>query len=334
MDVRRMSGSRFLVMGRAGMDLVAEPPGTPADSATQFVAHLGGSSANIAVALSRHGHKSSLVSALSDDAVGRFCAGQLRQYGVDTEHVRVVRGEARSSLAVSDSRLEDYQCVIYRNGVADLKIEAADIDRLDFGQYDAFVVTGTALAADPSRTATFHAFDRAAEAGIPTVLDLDYRPYSWDTVKTATRTYWLAAQRCDLVVGNDLEFDVMAGQAGAGYALAQQLATQDGRVVIYKMGEKGSVTICDGTENRVGIYPISALKPAGAGDAFLGTVLAGLAEQRPLAECVTRGSAAAALVVSRVGCAPAMPTPYELKAFLASRGLATPAAQESVGVSL
>ncbi|MEM7567632.1 MAG: permease, partial [Pseudomonadota bacterium] len=36
----------------------------------------------------------------------------------------------------------------------------------------------------------------------------------------------------------------------------------------------------------------------------------------PLRDAVARGSAAAALVVSRFGCAPAMPTPAELDAFL------------------
>ena len=319
MDFRRISGGRFLVMGRAGMDLLADPPGIAADEADRFVAHLGGSSANIAVALSRQGHRSTLLSALSDDAVGRFCIAQLGRYGVSAEHVRVVRGESRSSLAVSDSRLADYQCVIYRNGAADLQVDASDVDRVSFERYDALVVTGTALAAEPSRSATFRAFDLAQAAGLPIVLDLDYRPYSWASAQEAAKIYLLAARHCDLLVGNDLEFDVMAEGKARGFALARQLATESGRVVIYKMGERGAVTLHNGTEERSGIFPVRALKPAGAGDAFLGTVLAGLADGRPLAECITRGSAAAAMVVSQVGCAPAMPTPRELGEFLIDR---------------
>ena len=83
------------------------------------------------------------------------------------------------------------------------------------------------------------------------------------------------------------------------------------------MGSKGSVTFHAGQVHRIGIYSVTALKPVGAGDAFLGGVLAALAQQRPLDECVRRGSAAAAIVVTRVGCAPAMPTAAELDAFLA-----------------
>jgi 5-dehydro-2-deoxygluconokinase len=58
------------------------------------------------------------------------------------------------------------------------------------------------------------------------------------------------------------------------------------------------------------------LKPTGAGDSFMGGFVSGLAAGYDLKTAVLRGSACASLVVSRVGCAPAMPTPTELDAFL------------------
>ncbi|KRD26106.1 hypothetical protein ASE36_21375 [Rhizobium sp. Root274] len=106
-----LSGNRFLVIGRAGMDLYADPPNTRSEDATQFSASLGGSSANIAVALARHGGSCSLVTCVSDDAVGRFCLNQLDHYGIDRRHVRAVGGEARNSLAVVETRIEDHQSV-------------------------------------------------------------------------------------------------------------------------------------------------------------------------------------------------------------------------------
>ena len=51
----RLALNRFLVLGRAGMDLYADPPGTRIEEAHAFVSHLGGSAANIAVALVRLG---------------------------------------------------------------------------------------------------------------------------------------------------------------------------------------------------------------------------------------------------------------------------------------
>ena len=79
--------NRFVVLGRAGMDLYADPPGTLIETATRFTAALGGSSANIAVALARQGAAAALVTCVSDDAVGRFCRSELMRHGVDTRCV-------------------------------------------------------------------------------------------------------------------------------------------------------------------------------------------------------------------------------------------------------
>jgi 5-dehydro-2-deoxygluconokinase len=84
------------------------------------------------------------------------------------------------------------------------------------------------------------------------------------------------------------------------------------------MGEDGAITLTPDAEFRTGIYPVDALKPTGAGDAFMGGFVASLAAGFDLRDCVLRGSACAAIVVSRVGCAPAMPTTAELEDFLAS----------------
>ena len=111
--------------------------------------------------------------------------------------------------------------------------------------------------------------------------------------------------------------DVLAGGSTRGYDAARELAATTAAIVVYKMGAAGSVTFHAGEAHRIGIYPVAALKPVGAGDAFLGGLLAALAQQRPLDECIRRGSASAAIVVTRVGCAPAMPAAAELDAFLA-----------------
>ncbi|PKP62772.1 MAG: permease, partial [Alphaproteobacteria bacterium HGW-Alphaproteobacteria-8] len=115
----RLRSGRFVIIGRAGMDFYPDPPGVRTEDATHFFACLGGSAANIAVAITRHGGAAALVTCVSDDAVGRFALNQLDHYGVGRAHVRSVGGEARNSLAVVESRVEDHQSVIYRNGAAD-----------------------------------------------------------------------------------------------------------------------------------------------------------------------------------------------------------------------
>ena len=82
------------------------------------------------------------------------------------------------------------------------------------------------------------------------------------------------------------------------------------------MGERGAVTFTGAGSFETGIFPVEALKPTGAGDAFLAGFAASLAAGKSLEVSVRRGAAAAAIVVSRVGCAPAMPTLDALEAFL------------------
>lgn len=323
-ELSRLSGNSFLVIGRAGMDLYPDPPGTRTEEASRLVACLGGSSANIAVALTRQGGRVALVTRVSDDAVGRFCLNQLDRYGIDRRHVLPVGGEARNSLAVAETRIEDHQSVIYRNGAADFEMTVEDVEAVDYSAYSALITTGTVLAAEPSRSAAFRAFELARSAGLPLVFDIDYRPYSWPSADVAAQVYSRAGALCDIIVGNDVEFGFMAGAYEEGLDKARGLVAGGARIAVYKMGEKGAVTITSSAEFRTGIYPVEALKPTGAGDAFMGGFIAALAAGRDLEEAVLRGSAAASIVVSRVGCAPAMPTTAELDGFLAARSGPTP----------
>jgi 5-dehydro-2-deoxygluconokinase len=311
--------NRFLVLGRAGMDLYADPPGTRIETAQGFAAHLGGSAANIAVALCRQGAEADLLTRVSDDAVGRFCLAQLDQYGVGHTHVGLTAGEDRTSLAVVETRAVDCQSIIYRNGAADFALTEADVEAVSFASYGALVITGTALAQEGSRRATLLALRGAIAAGITTVMDIDYRPYSWASQDEARAINLEAARLCQIVVGNDVEFGLMAGRIEDGKAMARSLLTESTRIAVYKMGERGAVTMTATEEIPTGIYRTEALKPTGAGDSFMGGFLAGLAARRPLREAVLRGSAAAAMVVARVGCAPAMPTREELDAFLSTQ---------------
>lgn len=313
----KLSGDNFLVIGRAGMDLYAEPPGTRTEEAEGFYACLGGSSANIAVAVVRQGGRASLVTRVADDAIGRFAANELDRYGIDRAHVTPVGGEARNSLAVIESRVEDHQSVIYRNGAADFEMTEADVEAVDYAPYCAMVTTGTVLAAEPSRAAAFRAFELARAAGLPRIFDIDYRPYSWPSAEVAAEVYSRAGALCDVIVGNDEEFGFMAGGYDQGLDKARDLVRGGAAVAVYKMGPKGAITITAEGEERTGVYPSTPLKPTGAGDSFMGSFIMALAAGRPVREAVLRGSAAAAMVVSRRGCAPAMPTVEELDEFLA-----------------
>ncbi len=313
----RMKLNRFVVLGRVGMDLYADPPGTRIEQAQRFTTAIGGSAGNIAVALVRQGAMAALVSRVSDDAVGRYCLAELARYGVDTRHVQTVGGEARNSLAVAETCASACQSVLYRNGAADFSLSAMDVESVDFSGTAALVVTGTALASEPSRSAALLAIKRARKAGTLTVLDVDYRAYSWKARSEAATICLKTAENADIVIGNDDEFTLMAGAIDQGLALAGKIARNGALFVVYKRGADGAITFTPDSSFEVGIFPVNTLKPMGAGDGFMGGLLAGLAQGHSLETAVRRGAATAAIIVAGIGCAPASPNTAELDQFIA-----------------
>jgi len=228
--------------------------------------------------------------------------------------VRAVGDGRRTSVAVTETRASDCQVVLYRNGAADFALEVADVD-LPYAGLAALIVTGTALAIQPSRAAALLAMDRARAAGAVVVIDIDHRAHSWPSETEAAAVCKDAATKADIIVGNDDEWALVA--AGPGQPLARDMA--QGRIAVYKRGALGCITYGDDALIRTGIFPVAALKPMGAGDAFLGGLLASLAQGHPLDAALRRGAATAAIVVSGIGCAPASPTLAELDAFIATR---------------
>ena len=317
--VEGIKGNRFVVFGRAGMDMFADPIGTKSELAENFKSDLGGSSANICAGLCKLGSVASLVTSVSDDAVGRFCINRLNYYGVGTEYVKSVAGEFRTSLAIYESCIDNFQNVIYRNGAADFEVKPSEMDEVDYSRFTALITAGTVFAGQPSRDATFRAFENARAQGIPVIFDIDYRPYSWPSPQVASEVLSRAGEESDMIVGNDEEFGFMAGGIHKGLNKARDLASEGNRLIIYKMGEEGAITLYNNEEIKTGIFPAQAVKPNGAGDSFMAGLLSSLASGYDLKNSVIRGSACASIVVSLPGCAPAMPNEDQLNNFINSQ---------------
>ena len=308
-----------LVVGRAGMDLYPRPDGSKINSAQLFQSDMGGSAGNSAVALARHGLRVALWSAFSKDPVGDFARQSLASYSVDTSYCFEAPEGTRTTLAMVENVLDGFETVLYRNNAADFCIRPQQITEAILSDCRCFLVSGTCLAQQPSRSAIFRALDLANEVNCPAVLDIDYRPYSWGSAEEEQQVYQNAARACDVIVGNDEEFAVMAGSMVGGVQMAQNLARDAGKTCVYKMGANGSITYQGDEQLRTGIYPVPARKPVGAGDAFMGSMLAALMQGIDLAQALRRGSAAAAMVVSAFGCASAMPNSAELEEFMGAR---------------
>ena len=88
---------------------------------------------------------------------------------------------------------------------------------------------------------------------------------------------------------------------------------------IYKRGPDGSTTFTPNGGFDTPIFPVTALKPMGAGDGFMAGLLAGLGAGQDIELAVRRGAATAAIIVSGIGCVPASPTRAAVADFIAQR---------------
>lgn len=306
---------KVLVLGRAGIDIYPEPPGTKIADVNHFSSHLGGSAANTCVALKQHGVQSDLVTCVSDDAIGEYIINKLENYGIGTEHCKKIDKSFQTQIAVVETILKNNQSILYRNNSCDLQLTNEMIEKINYGEYSALFISGTALSSEPSRSSVFLASKRAIEANIPQIIDLDYRPYNWESDEMKSVIYKKIMNNVDIIIGNDLEFNI-ADNSSEGFNFAKDLIKNKPSIIIYKKGEKGSELITKDKISSYGVYSVDAIKPTGAGDAFNGGFISSIIKGFSLEQSLQFGSATAAIVVTRVGCSSAMPSHEEVKKFI------------------
>ena len=306
---------KLLVIGRAGMDIYPEPPGTKISDVQEFSTHLGGSAANTCVALSKLGVSSDLVTCISDDAIGEYIFKKLEDFNVGSNLCRRVDKNFQTQVAVVETILKNNQSILYRNNSCDLQLDKEDIDKINFQDYSAVFISGTALSSSPSREAVCYAAEKASLMSIPLIMDMDYRPYNWESDEIKSNIYKKIMKEMDIIIGNDLEFNI-ANNSTDGLQLAKDSINEKPSIIIYKMGEKGLQVFTKEKELNFGIFKVEAIKPTGAGDAFNGGFISSLFQGFSLEDSIKRGSANAAIVVTKVGCSSAMPDSNELEKFI------------------
>ena len=331
----------FICLGRAAVDLYGLERGSRLEDAQHFAKYLGGSSGNVAVGLSRLGHKVAMLTRVGDEHMGRFVRETLAAEGVDVSAVRTDPGRLTGLVLLAIESAESFPHIFYRENCADMGLEPADAEAAPFASARALAITGTHLSTDAVRATARRALALAKQHGLKVVLDIDYRPVLWGLAghgggadrergsAEVTRHLQSFVPDCDLVVGTEEEIRVAGGGATVLDALAAIRARTPATIVM-KRGVAGCVVfegaIPASIEQGlvVGGFPVEVLNVLGAGDAFLSGYLSGWISGLPAAQCGRRGNAAGAVVVTRHGCTPAMPTRAELEEFL---GRATPPAR-------
>ena len=306
---------KILVIGRAGLDLYADPVNTPIEHASKFISQLGGSAANIAAGLAKQGNDVDLFSTISDDSIGDFVINSCKDLGINTELLFKV-SNSKNTLAIVDSMGEKTKAVLYRDNPADLYLNESYLEKVDLDSYGLIIVTGTSLSRNPSRKTVLYLMELGIKRKIEIILDIDYRQGSWDDKVEAEKVLYSAAMLSNIVVGNDLEFNFMSSSKDNGLVLASEMSKKHNIITIYKMGSEGLYYFHNHNKNFLNSFKVDSIKPTGAGDAFLSSFCSSKLKGDILSDSIKFGAAAGAIVVTRVGCSNAMPHLEELKEFI------------------
>jgi 5-dehydro-2-deoxygluconokinase len=324
----------LVCIGRTSVDLYAEQEGARLEDVQSFRKYVGGSATNIAVGTARLGVKSAMLTRVGNEHMGRFVRKTLAENGVDVRGLRFDPENLTPYVLLAVRAIEEFPRIFAYGDAADLAVEEGDVDPDFIASAKALLVTGTPLSRPGSRAASLKAIQAAREAGTSIVFDLDYRPVFWGVAsheqggemfvasEEVTEVYRSVLPDCDLVVGTEEEVRIAGGSTDTHEAL-RSIRDLSGATVVLKVGAMGAIVFPDeipaSVEDGVRVpgFPVEVFNSVGAGDAFMSGFLSGWLREKPLEECLRLGNACGAIVVSRHGCSPAMPTTEELEYFLA-----------------
>ncbi|MGG4291009.1 5-dehydro-2-deoxygluconokinase [Priestia megaterium] len=311
----------FIAIGRLCIDLNANETQRPMEETKTFTKYVGGSPANIAIGAARLGLKTGFIGKVSDDQMGRFITDYLQKNKINTDSIVVDKTGAVTGLAFTEIKSPtDCSILMYRDNVADLKLDPTEVSEEYIKKSKALLISGTALAQSPSREAVFLALEHARKHEVVVFFDIDYRPYTWESEAETAVYFNLAAEKSDVIIGTREEFDMMENllnyKESNDQVTAERWFSHHAQIVVIKHGGEGSIAYTrDGKSHRGGIFKTKVLKTFGAGDSYASAFIYGLMQGLEIPQAMRLGGASASIVISKHSCSDAMPTSDELLNF-------------------
>lgn len=262
---------------------------------------LGGKGANQSVAAAQAGAQVHHIGMIGND--NRWVLDHLADHGVDTRHVG--RAEVATGHAIIMIDGDGENTIVTHAGANYAQLVGNISEALAEAQ------AGDILALQTEVSHIAEAAQMARDKGLFVV-------YSAAPFRPEIARKMLP--KVDLLVLNEIE----AGQLAEALAMPvtevpvpHMLITRGADGALWREQDSGAVT-------EVAAYPVEPVDTSGAGDCFIGYVLAGLDQGLSRPDALRLGAAAAALQVTRPGTAEAIPARGEVDALLASAAAETP----------
>lgn len=267
-----------IAFGEALVDMLSSRLGDEDMSSPEtFTPYAGGAPANVAVACARLGAPSRFLGMLGDDHFGDFLAEELAAHGVDISGVVRTR-DARTALAfVSRDSTGERTFDFYRPPAADLLYR---LEHLPAGVFSSPVIlhlcTNSLTDAEIGDT-TLAIADMATRAGCLISVDANLRHNLWESGEAEIGRVHELLDRAQLLKLSRDELDYLRADHPADSWLNERLAAGVRLIVVTDGPNDVEVR---GAKTHFFVTPprVTAVDTTAGGDAFIGGLLASIAE--------------------------------------------------------
>ena len=323
-------------IGEALIDFVPSRPGKPAAD-IRYTPAVGGAPLNVAAAYARLGGESYILSQVGDDAFGAQIAATAQAAGVDTRYLKRSRAAKTALAFVTLHDNGEREFAFYRDPSADMLYQPENLAAITPQPGDILHYCSVSLTPGPMRDAHRAAIERFRAAGATVSFDINLRLPLWPNpaeLYAAVQEYLPLA---DILKISDDELEFVTGERDPARGVGQ---LQRGAVkhVIYTRGAQGAAWYdADGQRGAVDAYPVQAVDATGAGDAFIGGLLAEMSRlnlnlhqaltDEHIAALLHHAAAVGAITTLQRGAINSMPDREQLHAFHAQHaqgGASTP----------
>lgn len=290
-----LSQPRVVVVGSANLDFVTRLPHLPAPGETvlgeAYSTAPGGKGANQAVACARAGGQVAFFGALGTDPFAEPLLASLRESGVQDWTLRAPAPTGAAFISVSET---GENCIVVASGAnATLRPEQVPpLAGVGWLVLQLEIPLDTVLAAAQA----------AKSAGARVVLN-------------AAPARALPAEllrQVDVLVVNEGELRTLAG-GGELRGCLRHVQALGPQTVVVTLGERGCLALSGETWTELPAHPVQVRDTTGAGDTFVGVLVAALSRGEALASALRWAVVGSALACGREGAQPAMPWRAELE---------------------
>lgn len=282
-----------------------------------FQANPGGAPANVLAAGAKLGFSAAFLGMVGEDDFGHMLEQDLKDAGISTHALRFTPAASTTLAFVQLDAHGDRSFTFVRKPGADMLYKAEDVDYDTIENARVFHFGSVSMTNEPSRATTLQAAAHARQKGCIVSYDPNLRPLLWPSLEEARQIMPKGFALADIVKISEEEVEFLFGTTNleAGADLLHGIGVS---LVFITLGPKGCYYSSKKHKGHLHTYDLPVVDTTGAGDAFMGGILAGvlesgkhpkeLLEDDVMAKLANFANAVGALATTKKGGILAMPT--------------------------